>query len=151
MRVGSRRGARIVVGGTRDSRWFDPTFHPTNVSIRGITGHHQLDWQWDEPQVDGTIQHHMDGLTSTHNPWVAGSIPARPTKERPSVSGPLRRIGVFPSHTGGPQTLRWRRGTADLDTGSGTFTMLLLAVVLIVGGMTYFPSLALSVIRAIGS
>jgi K+-transporting ATPase A subunit len=29
--------------------------------------------------------------------------------------------------------------------------MLLLAVVLIVGGMTYFPSLALTVIRSIGS
>jgi Potassium-transporting ATPase A subunit len=42
-------------------------------------------------------------------------------------------------------------GTVDLDTGSRTFTMLLLAVVLIVGGMTYFPSLALTVIRSIGS
>ncbi|MBK5333871.1 MAG: potassium-transporting ATPase subunit KdpA [Ilumatobacteraceae bacterium] len=42
-------------------------------------------------------------------------------------------------------------GTADLDTGSSTFTMLLLAVVLIVGGTTYFASLALTVIRAIRS
>ena len=60
-------------------RGFDPTFHPTNASIRGITGHHHPDWRTDKHQVDDTIQHQLDGLTSTHNPWVAGSIPARPT------------------------------------------------------------------------
>ena len=58
---------------------FDPTFHPTNLSIRGITRHHHSDWRADKHQVNGTIQHQLDGLTSTHNPSVAGSIPARPT------------------------------------------------------------------------
>lgn len=41
-------------------------------------------------------------------------------------------------------------GTASLDTTSRTFTLLLFAVTLIVAGMTYFPSLALTVFRSIG-
>jgi K+-transporting ATPase ATPase A chain len=39
--------------------------------------------------------------------------------------------------------------TASLDTGSRPFTVLLLAVVVIVGGLTYLPSLTLTVIRSI--
>jgi K+-transporting ATPase ATPase A chain len=41
-------------------------------------------------------------------------------------------------------------GTASLDTGSRTFTLLLFAVVIIVSGMTYFPSLVLTIVRSIG-
>ena len=40
------------------------------------------------------------------------------------------------------------RAIATVDTTSATFTGLLLAVVLIVGGLTYLPALALTVLRA---
>jgi potassium-transporting ATPase potassium-binding subunit len=39
--------------------------------------------------------------------------------------------------------------SASLDTASRPFTVLLLAVVVIVGGLTYLPTLTLTVIRSI--
>jgi hypothetical protein len=59
----------VLSAGVQERAWsFDPTFHPTNVSTWGITGQHHSDGRPDNDQLDGTIQHHMDGLTSTHNP-----------------------------------------------------------------------------------
>jgi len=29
--------------------------------------------------LDGTVRHQTDGSEATHNPWVVGSSPTRPT------------------------------------------------------------------------
>ena len=53
--------------------------------------------------LDGTIWYWSDTLATTHNPWVVGSIPTRPTDVRcPMPDGP--GATVRSSHGGHPES-----------------------------------------------
>jgi hypothetical protein len=56
-----------------------PRFHPRNSWIHGDTGRQWPNPRTDKALADGTIRHQMDARRPTHNPWVVGSIPTRPT------------------------------------------------------------------------
>jgi hypothetical protein len=50
----------------------------------------------DQSQLDGTVRHRTDGFEPTHNPWVVGSIPTRPTRsEASSISASAARAMSF--------------------------------------------------------
>jgi hypothetical protein len=130
--VASSACARLAAFDTRTDSSLQESFHrevkafdPTNLSIQGITGHHHPDCRADKHQINGTIQHQLDGSTSTHNPWVAGSIPARPTNSQWSVSRPdgvarntpLRWRRVHPADGAGNARAVTRRVGADCRGG----------------------------------